>query len=122
MRRTKGAGLEEYRSQQWTQRKPAVVSKGGIVAAQHARAAAVGAAILARGGNAVDAAIATGFAVSVLEPWMAARRRRVYDACMATPHRPRRSISACRRRKARSWAYALEGGESTVGGSSTGRR
>jgi gamma-glutamyltranspeptidase/glutathione hydrolase len=62
--------VDEYRSQQWAQRKPAVASAGGIVVAQHAAAAAVGASVLARGGNAVDAAIATGFAVSVLEPWM----------------------------------------------------
>ena len=62
--------MDFYRTQQWSQRKPAVSSKGGIVAAQHAQAAAVGATILAQGGNAIDAAIATGFAVSVLEPWM----------------------------------------------------
>jgi len=51
-------------------RKPAVRSTGGIVAAQHRRAAEVGARVLARGGNAVDAAIATSFALGVLEPWM----------------------------------------------------
>jgi gamma-glutamyltranspeptidase/glutathione hydrolase len=50
--------------------KPAVQSKNGIVAAQHRRAAEVGAAVLARGGDAVDAAIATSFALGVLEPWM----------------------------------------------------
>jgi gamma-glutamyltranspeptidase/glutathione hydrolase len=51
-------------------RKPAVRSAGGIVAAQHRRAAEAGAAVLARGGDAVDAAIATSFALGVLEPWM----------------------------------------------------
>ena len=50
--------------------KPALRSNGGIVAAQHRRAAEAGAAILAQGGDAVDAAIATSFALGVLEPWM----------------------------------------------------
>jgi len=50
--------------------KPALESEGGIVVAQHRRAAEVGAAILARRGDAVDAAIATSFALGVLEPWM----------------------------------------------------
>jgi gamma-glutamyltranspeptidase/glutathione hydrolase len=50
--------------------KPALRSAGGIVAAQHRRAAEVGAAVLAQDGDAVDAAIATSFALGVLEPWM----------------------------------------------------
>jgi gamma-glutamyltranspeptidase/glutathione hydrolase len=50
--------------------KPALRSEYGIVAAQHRRAAEVGAAVLGRGGDAVDAAIATSFALGVLEPWM----------------------------------------------------
>jgi gamma-glutamyltranspeptidase/glutathione hydrolase len=50
--------------------KPAVASRGGIVAAQHRRAAEIGATILDRGGDAVDAVIATSFALGVLEPWM----------------------------------------------------
>jgi gamma-glutamyltranspeptidase / glutathione hydrolase len=51
-------------------RKPAVSSKGGIVAAQSRKAAAVGAEVLAAGGDCVDAVIATTFALGVLEPWM----------------------------------------------------
>ncbi|WP_322515407.1 gamma-glutamyltransferase [Rhodopseudomonas palustris] len=51
-------------------RKPAIVSKGGIVAAQSRQAAEVGAEVLAAGGDCVDAVIATTFALGVLEPWM----------------------------------------------------
>jgi gamma-glutamyltranspeptidase/glutathione hydrolase len=51
-------------------RKPAVTSKGGIVAAQSRKAAEVGAAVLAAGGDCIDAVIATTFALGVLEPWM----------------------------------------------------
>jgi gamma-glutamyltranspeptidase / glutathione hydrolase len=51
-------------------RKPAVTSKGGIVAAQSRKAAEVGADVLAAGGDCIDAVIATTFALDVLEPWM----------------------------------------------------
>jgi len=51
-------------------RKPAVVSRGGVVAAQSRKAAEVGAEVLAAGGDCVDAVIATTFALGVLEPWM----------------------------------------------------
>src|SRR5215813_13833390 len=51
-------------------RKPAVSSKGGIVAAQSRKAAEVGAEVLAAGGDCVDAVIATTFALGTLEPWM----------------------------------------------------
>jgi gamma-glutamyltranspeptidase/glutathione hydrolase len=51
-------------------RKPATVSKGGIVAAQSRKAAEIGAEVLAAGGDCVDAVVATTFALGVLEPWM----------------------------------------------------
>jgi gamma-glutamyltranspeptidase / glutathione hydrolase len=51
-------------------RKPAVTSSGGIVAAQSRKAAEIGAAVLAAGGDCVDAVVAITFALGVLEPWM----------------------------------------------------
>src|SRR5271156_6794473 len=51
-------------------KKPAVVSKGGIVAAQSRKAAEIGAEVLSAGGDCIDAVVATGFALGVLEPWM----------------------------------------------------
>lgn len=51
-------------------RKTVIATKAGVVAAQHRRAAEAGAAVLEAGGDAVDAAIATSFAIGVVEPWM----------------------------------------------------
>src|SRR5204863_139366 len=51
-----------------TKRTP--LARRGMVVAEHPRGADVGARILERGGNAVDAAVATAFVMAVVEPFM----------------------------------------------------
>ena len=56
-------------TQNWLVRKPGVSTTRGLVASQNGVAATIGAEILAAGGTAVDAVVATAFALSVREPW-----------------------------------------------------
>lgn len=58
------------RGQDRTQGRSMVLTRQGIVAAESALAAQAGATILARGGNAVDAAVATNAVMGVVEPMM----------------------------------------------------
>jgi gamma-glutamyltranspeptidase/glutathione hydrolase len=58
-----------HRVQNWQVSKPLVRSARGIVSSQNRVAAEAGAQVLASGGNAVDAAVATGFALAACEPW-----------------------------------------------------
>src|SRR5215831_19353133 len=56
-------------TQNWHIRKPSVSSRGGVIAAQNGTAAEIGADVLAAGGSAVDAVVATALALAVVEPW-----------------------------------------------------
>lgn len=54
----------------WTTRRAAASGERGVVAAQHWRAAEIGAAALREGGSAADAAVACALALAACEPWM----------------------------------------------------
>lgn len=56
--------------QSWAVTKPQVRGANGIVVAQNAEAAQAGAEVLARGGNAMDAAVVAACVLSVVEPWL----------------------------------------------------
>jgi len=61
--------MSESLTRQMKITKQAVRGKG-VVVTQNCRAAEVGADILRKGGNAIDAAVATGMAIGAIEPWM----------------------------------------------------
>jgi gamma-glutamyltranspeptidase / glutathione hydrolase len=62
--------LKDNFSESQLVRKRVVPTRGGVVSAQHKKAAQAGAAVLGAGGDAIDAAVATSFALGVVEPWM----------------------------------------------------
>ncbi len=62
--------LAPANAQDRSQGRSMVISRGGIVAAESPLAAQAGATILARGGNAIDAIVATNAVMGVVEPMM----------------------------------------------------
>jgi gamma-glutamyltranspeptidase/glutathione hydrolase len=64
------ASATQSNAQDRTQNRSMVISRRGVVAAESPLAAQAGAAVLAHGGNAVDAAIATNAVMGVVEPMM----------------------------------------------------
>ncbi|MEZ4279432.1 MAG: gamma-glutamyltransferase [Myxococcota bacterium] len=73
-----------------------VAARGGMVVSSHHEAARAGASILEKGGNAVDAAVATAFAVGVAQPFSAG----VGGGAFALVRRPGGAIAALDAREA----------------------
>jgi gamma-glutamyltranspeptidase / glutathione hydrolase len=60
--------MHQFRTSDWTMDKSGLSSHGGMVVAKQERAALAGAQMLARGGNAIDAACAAAWVMAVMEP------------------------------------------------------
>ena len=62
--------MSKYLNKSQVIKKPAATCTKGIISSQNRAASEAGAQVLANGGNAVDAAIATSFTLGAVEPWM----------------------------------------------------
>jgi gamma-glutamyltranspeptidase / glutathione hydrolase len=74
-------------------KRPIVSSMNGIVAAAHPHAAAAGAHILAQGGTAFDAAVATAAALNVVEPFMSSLAGQGLATCWIAKERRVRTLN-----------------------------
>src|SRR5690606_27360645 len=64
------AGLAKKKDIDYGSYDQVAVAKGGMVSTAHPLASEIGAEVLEKGGNAMDAAIAIQFALTVTEPMM----------------------------------------------------